>query len=69
MKRIVIIGAGLTGLGAAYALKEKLGTDKDVEILLLEKDNRAGGQFLTVLEDGFVLECGPDCFISEKPWA
>lgn len=69
MKRIVIIGAGLTGLGAAYALKEKIGVDKDVEILLLEKDNRAGGQVLTVLEDGFVLECGPDCFISEKPWA
>lgn len=69
MKRIVIIGAGLTGLGAAYALKEKVGADKDVEILLLEKDNRAGGQVLTVMEDGFVLECGPDCFISEKPWA
>lgn len=69
MKRIVVIGAGLTGLGAAYALKEKVGADKDVEILLLEKDNRAGGQVLTVLEDGFVLECGPDCFISEKPWA
>ena len=69
MKRIVVIGSGVTGLAAGYALKEKLKDNKNVEFLVLEKNNRAGGQIETVLEDGFVLEGGPDCFISEKPWA
>lgn len=67
MKRIVVIGAGATGLSAAYALTQELKGQSDVEVLLLEKSDRAGGQILTVLEDDFVLECGPDCFISDKP--
>ncbi len=67
MKRIVIIGGGVTGLGAAYALKEEIAGDKDVEILLLEKTDQPGGQIKTVLEDGYVFECGPDCVISDKP--
>jgi protoporphyrinogen/coproporphyrinogen III oxidase len=69
VKRIVIIGSGVAGLAAGYALKEKLEGDKDVEFLVLEKNDRAGGQIMTVLEDGYVLEGGPDCFISDKPWA
>jgi protoporphyrinogen/coproporphyrinogen III oxidase len=69
VKRIVVIGSGVAGLAAGYALKEKLQGDKDVEFLVLEKNSRAGGQIETVLEDGFVLEGGPDCFISDKPWA
>lgn len=69
MKRIVIIGSGVTGLAAGYALKEKVEGDRNVEVLVLEKADRAGGQIKTVLEEGYVLEGGPDCFISEKPWA
>jgi oxygen-dependent protoporphyrinogen oxidase len=69
VKRIVVIGSGVTGLAAGYALKEKVEGDKDVEFLVLEKDDKPGGQIETVLEDGYVLEGGPDCFISEKPWA
>lgn len=67
MKRIVVIGAGATGLAAAYQLVNDLGDRKDAEILLLEKSDRVGGQILSVVEDDFVLECGPDCFISDKP--
>lgn len=67
MKRIVIIGSGATGLGAAYALKNELKGDKDVEFMVLEKDDRTGGQIKTVVDGDFVFECGPDCFISDKP--
>lgn len=67
MKRIVIIGAGATGLGAAYALKNELQGNKDVEFMVLEKDDRTGGQIKTVVDGDFVFECGPDCFISDKP--
>jgi protoporphyrinogen/coproporphyrinogen III oxidase len=67
LKRIVIIGSGVSGLGAAYALKNALNGEKDVEFMVLEKDNRVGGQIKTVVDGDFVFECGPDCFISDKP--
>ena len=36
---------------------------------LLEARDRLGGTIETERPDGFVLEAGPDSFISEKPWA
>lgn len=66
MKRIVIIGAGLTGLGAALALKELQEDGREFELVLLEKSDRVGGQIVTERANGFVIEGGPDCFISEK---
>lgn len=68
MKRIVVIGGGAAGLGAAYTLQEKIAGKQDIDFLLLEKENRFGGQILTEKRDGFVFEKGPDCFVSEKPW-
>ena len=40
-----------------------------MQITLLEKEGRLGGSILTEGADGFLMEGGPDCFISEKPWA
>ena len=70
MKRIVIIGAGIAGLSATYYLS-KLARQggQQLEIILLEKEGRLGGSLLTEQADGFLMEGGPDCFISEKPWA
>ncbi|HEY6122879.1 MAG TPA: protoporphyrinogen oxidase, partial [Pyrinomonadaceae bacterium] len=70
MQRIVVIGGGITGLAAAHRLVERcheLG--RSTEILLLEAGSRLGGVIQTDLRDGFLLEAGPDCFISEKPEA
>jgi oxygen-dependent protoporphyrinogen oxidase len=70
MKRIAIIGAGIAGLGAAYYLFQLARQEgQKVKIALLEKEARLGGSLLTEEADGFLLEGGPDCFISEKPWA
>jgi oxygen-dependent protoporphyrinogen oxidase len=73
MKRVVIIGGGISGLAAAYSLREHQSALKtpaeDFEILLLEKRDRIGGNICTEKVDGFIIEGGPDCFISEKPWA
>jgi protoporphyrinogen/coproporphyrinogen III oxidase len=66
VKRIVVIGGGATGLAAGNTLKESLEGDKNVEFLVLEKNDRPGGQIKTIIKDGFVLECGPDCVISDK---
>lgn len=70
MKRIVIIGGGISGLAAAHHLWE-LRREADVrfEITLLEAKERWGGVIETVDRDGFLFEGGPDAFLSEKPWA
>jgi oxygen-dependent protoporphyrinogen oxidase len=70
MKRIAIIGAGIAGLSTAYYLsKSSQQGGQQMEIALLEKGGRLGGSILTEQADGFLMEGGPDCFISEKPWA
>jgi protoporphyrinogen/coproporphyrinogen III oxidase len=70
MKRIVIIGGGISGLAAAYRLIE-LSADhhNQIEIALLEATNRLGGVIQSEERDGFLIERGPDSFISEKPEA
>jgi len=70
MKRIAIVGAGIAGLSTAYYLS-KLSQQggQRLDITLLEKERRLGGSILTERADGFLMEGGPDCFISEKPWA
>src|SRR5215510_12392321 len=61
---VVIIGGGISGLAAAHRLLE-LGA----QVTLLEASNRLGGTIQTEYRDGFLLERGPDSFISEKPQA
>src|SRR6266545_5058729 len=70
MKRVVIIGGGITGLAAAHRLIERnLESGKQVDLTLLEAGSRIGGIVQTRERDGFLLESGPDSFISEKPEA
>src|SRR5260370_24346000 len=70
MRHVAVIGGGLAGLGAAYRLVELARErDEQLEVTLLERSSRRGGPIQTVAEDGFVIECGADSFISEKPWA
>ncbi len=66
-KRVVIVGGGISGLAAAHRLLE-LGLSK-TQITLLEASGRLGGIIETHRRDGFLLERGPDSFISEKPEA
>lgn len=68
---VVVIGGGISGLAAAHRLSElqTKGGGTSTEILLLEASNRAGGTVRTFRREGFLLEGGPDSFISEKPAA
>ncbi len=69
-KRAIVIGGGITGLAAAYRLKCEAETRGiPLEIDLLEASNRVGGVIQTEHRDGFIIEHGPDAFISTKPWA
>ncbi len=70
MKRIIIIGGGITGLAAAHRLIElSKGTAAEFEVKLLEASSRLGGTIQSEQRDEFLLEHGPDSFISEKPEA
>jgi oxygen-dependent protoporphyrinogen oxidase len=70
MKRVVIIGGGITGLAAAHRLIEHYHkSGKQVDLTLFEAGSRLGGIVQTHEREGFLLESGPDSFISEKPEA
>ncbi len=69
MKRVAIIGGGVAGLAAAYELAQLVRDGADVQIELFEASARLGGIVETVREGGFVIECGPDAWVTEKPWA
>ncbi len=68
--RVAVIGAGVSGLAAALKLLELKEKHRDaLQVVLYEASGRAGGTIETENRDGFILEKGPDSFISEKPWA
>ncbi len=65
---VVIVGGGIAGLSTAYYL-QKAG----MPYVLLEQGDRWGGKIFTehvTVADGstFVVEGGPDSFITQKPW-
>src|SRR5215217_316490 len=66
MNRIVIIGGGISGLAAAHRVLE---LNQSAQVTILEASSRLGGTIHTEHRDGFLLERGPDSFISEKPQA
>ncbi|MGC2549170.1 MAG: protoporphyrinogen oxidase, partial [Candidatus Sulfotelmatobacter sp.] len=68
MTRIAIIGGGISGLAAAFALEEKRRAGA-VDYTLYESSSTLGGVLRTEHIDGCIVEAGPDSFITEKPWA
>jgi oxygen-dependent protoporphyrinogen oxidase len=68
-RRVAIVGGGISGLTAAYMLAQARGRGVPVSEFLIEAGNRLGGVVRTDHLEGFVLEGGPDSFISEKPEA
>jgi oxygen-dependent protoporphyrinogen oxidase len=69
MKRIAIIGGGISGLAAAFELEEQRKAGIELEYTLYESASRLGGVLRTEKIDGCVVEAGPDSFVTEKPWA
>jgi protoporphyrinogen/coproporphyrinogen III oxidase len=69
MKRVAIIGGGISGLSAAFALEEKRWAGIELEYALYEASTRFGGVLVTDHVDGCIIEAGADSFLTEKPWA
>ncbi len=69
IRRVVVLGGGISGLSAAFHLNEIAASrEMPLEVTLVERAPRVGGSVDTFVRDGFVIETGADSFISEKPW-
>jgi oxygen-dependent protoporphyrinogen oxidase len=64
--RVVIVGAGFSGLALAFRLRERL---PGIRLTVLEKRPDAGGNIVTLDRDGFRVECGPNGLFDSKPAA
>ena len=64
-----MLGGGITGLSAAYTLARARLAGAPIEELLIEARDRVGGSIQTETVEGFLIEGGPDSFITEKPEA
>lgn len=67
MKKVAILGGGIAGLSAAYFLEKSRRDGAALEWTLFEKSERLGGVIRTEHRDGYVLEAGPDSFLTVKP--
>ena len=65
--RVAIVGGGITGLAAAHRLLEQ-GVERSA-IVVLESDDRLGGQIRTERHGDLLLEAGPDTLVAQKPAA
>ncbi|TFE31571.1 protoporphyrinogen oxidase [Cohnella luojiensis] len=67
IRRVAVLGGGITGLSAAfYLLKLAKQRGEVIEVTVLEGSNRLGGKINTLRRDGFVIERGPDSFLARK---
>ncbi len=61
---VVIVGGGAAGLAAALRLRRAA---PGARVVLVEREPRLGGKIVTERDAGFVVEGGPDSFLSRKP--
>ena len=67
---VVIVGGGITGLAAAWYMEQAArSAGTDLSVVVVERENVLGGKLSTLNEDGFIVESGPDGFLTRKPWA
>lgn len=68
MPHVVIVGGGISGLSAAFYLRKYAReSHSDVQISLFEKQSTTGGKIVTDERSGYILDRGPDIFLSAKP--
>ena len=65
-KKVVVVGAGITGLTVAYRLSKH---EEEFEIVVFETDKQIGGKLKTSDFAGFLLDEGADAFLARTPWA
>lgn len=61
---VLVAGGGIAGLAAAHALLRG-----GADVILVESGPALGGKIVTRRQDGFVIEQGPDSFLTLRPAA
>jgi protoporphyrinogen oxidase len=61
--KVLVVGAGIAGLAAAWELTREGGCD----VTVLESERRAGGVIVTEQVEGCIVEGGPDGFLAGEP--
>ncbi len=64
--RVVVIGAGITGLTAAFTLATR---QPGLDVTVIEAAERVGGKILTTPFAGRPIDCGADAFLARVPEA
>jgi oxygen-dependent protoporphyrinogen oxidase len=67
MKRIVVVGGGIAGLSIAHAIARRASSNPGVEVLVLERSDRAGGNIRSDSIDGYLCEWGANGFLDNVP--
>ncbi len=62
MTRFGVIGGGIAGLSAAWALRQR-----GIDVVVFESSDRIGGKLQTERLNGLLIDAGPDSFLSSKP--
>lgn len=63
-RAVAVVGGGISGLAAAWRLVQR---DPSARVIVFEASDRLGGKLHSVRDSGFLMEAGPDAFLSAKP--
>ena len=67
VRRIVVIGGGISGLCAAWAARRAAAhLDGGLEVVVLERESQVGGKARTLASDGWLVEAGPSGFLGGR---
>ena len=68
MKKVIVVGGGISGLATAYLVREEARlAGLDLQVTVVEKEARVGGKIWSIKADGFLCEWGPNGFLDNKP--
>lgn len=66
--RVVVVGGGITGLVTALYVRDRAWeAGEEIEVTLLEKGDRPGGNIRTDRVEGFTIEQGPNGWLDNVP--
>lgn len=68
MKKAIVAGGGISGLATAYLLKTRAAQEGfELDVTLVEREERLGGKIRSIKEEGYLCEWGPNGFLDSKP--
>ncbi len=67
---VIVVGGGISGLAAAYQIQQgSRGSSRPFSCCVVESSDHVGGKVRSESGEGFLVEGGPDAFVTHKPWA